>query len=126
MIDLRRYRHLVLTIYLLVLLGATLAPVPGTRHGPAGFDKLVHVGLFGGLAFLLYWYESERTWLGAVRAFALAVGAALLIEVLQALLPFRNADLIDFVAGLLGAALGVATAAVLRGGHGGREVSRGP
>jgi VanZ family protein len=37
-----------------------------------------------------------------------------LIEVLQALLPFRNADLIDFLAGLLGAILAVAAGAALR------------
>ena len=126
MIDLRRYRHLVLTVYLTVLFAATLAPVPRMGHAPSGSDKLVHVGLFGGLAFLLYWYESERTWAGAIRALGLATGAAVLIEVLQALLPFRDADMIDFLAGLLGAALGVAAAAVLRSDRGGREVSPGP
>jgi VanZ family protein len=114
-IDLYRHRHLLLTAYIVVLLGATLAPLPGSSYGPSGFDKLVHVGLFGGLAFLVYYYESEPTLRGAVRSFVLASGAAMMIEVLQAVLPFRNADLKDFIAGLLGAAFGVAGAAVLRG-----------
>jgi VanZ family protein len=113
-IDLYRYRHLLVTGYLLLLLAATLAPVPDVGDAPSGSDKLVHVGLFGGLAFLIYWFETEPTWAGAVRAFGWATGAALLIEVLQALLPFRNADLIDFLAGLLGAILAVAAGAALR------------
>jgi VanZ family protein len=125
-IDLRRYRHLVLTAYLVLLLAATLAPMPSISHAPSGFDKLAHVGLFAGLAFLLYWYESERTWRGAARAFGLALGAALLIEVLQALLPFRDADLDDSLAGLLGAVLGVAAAAVLRTDRAKRQASPGP
>ncbi len=119
MIDLYRHRHLLLSAYIVVLLGATLAPLPAGSYAPSGFDKLVHVGLFGGLAFLVYYYESEPTAWGAVRSFALASGTAIMIEVLQALLPVRNADLKDFVAGLLGAALGVAAAAALR-----RAVSR--
>jgi VanZ family protein len=114
-IDLYRHRHLLLGAYVVVLLGATLAPLPAGSYAPSGFDKLVHVGLFGGLAFLVYYYEGEPTLWGALRSFALASGAAIMIEVLQALLPFRNADFKDFVAGLLGAALGVAAAAVLRG-----------
>ncbi len=116
-IDLYRYRHLLVAAYVVVLLAATLAPVPHVGSAPSGFDKLVHVGLFGGLAFLVCWFESEPTWAGTVRALAWAAGAALMIEVLQGALPFRNADLIDFVAGLLGAVLGVAAASVLRAGR---------
>jgi VanZ family protein len=116
-IDLYRYRHLLVAAYVLLLLAATLAPVPDVGSAPSGLDKLVHVGLFGGLAFLIYWFESARTWMGAVRAIGWGTGAAFLIEVLQALLPFRNADLIDFLAGLLGAVLAVAAAAALRSGR---------
>lgn len=126
LIDLRRYRHLVLTVYLLVLLWATLAPVPSVNRAPVGFDKFAHVGLFGGLAFLIFWYESWSSWAGAARAFLLAVGAALLIEVLQAMLPFRDADLADLVAGALGAILGVAAAALLRSQRPSRRPGTGP
>lgn len=126
MIDLRRYRHLVLTVYLLLLLGSTLAPVPDSDLAPSGFDKIAHLGLFGGLAFLIFWYESQRSWAGAVRAFGLAVAAALLVELLQALVPFRDADLADLVAGGVGAALGVAAAALLSSERTERRASPGP
>jgi VanZ family protein len=125
-IDLRRYRHLVLTVYLLLLLVATLTPVPKTNLAPSGFDKIAHVGLFGGLALLIFWYETQQSWAGAMRAFGLATAAALLVELLQALVPFRDADFADLVAGAAGAAVGVAAAALLHSGRAGRQASPGP
>jgi len=100
--------------------------MPSVSRSPAGFDKFAHVGLFGGLAFLIFWYDSRQGWAGAVRTFLLAVGAALLIEVLQALLPFRDADLADLAAGALGAILGVAAGALLRRERPSRRPSPGP
>ena len=126
MIDLRRYRHLVVGGYLLMLLAATLAPIPKSNLAPSGSDKIAHVVLFGGLALLIFWYESQRSWVGAMRAFGLASAAALLVELLQALVPFRDADFADLLAGAAGAAVAVAAAALLHGGLTRRQASPGP
>jgi VanZ family protein len=108
------YRRILLASYVVVLLGVTLAPVPGTAYPPSGFDKLVHIVLFAGLAFLLHWnLHTGSTLTAAAGAIVLTMGVAALIEGVQGVLPFRNADEWDFVAGAAGAILGVACSAAL-------------
>jgi VanZ family protein len=116
LIDFGRYRHLLLVLYVAALLGATLTPVPGSVYPPSGFDKLVHVVLFAGLAFLISWnVRSENYAIGAVVSLVLTVVAAAMIEAVQGVLPFRDADGGDLLAGAVGAGLGIAMAGVLRG-----------
>jgi VanZ family protein len=113
--DLSAHRRLLLEAYVIALLAATLAPVPDVAYPPSGLDKPVHVVLFAGLAFLLHWYLSSRSSrTGVLVPFTLTLGAAALIEVVQGVLPFRNADEWDFVAGAAGAAVGVAGSYVVR------------
>ena len=114
MIDLSNIRRALLVAYIIALLAVTLAPVPGSVYPPSGFDKLVHVGLFGGLAFLIMWNFGSWRRITIVEALGLTVVAAILIEVLQGMLPFRNADAWDFVAGTVGALLGIVLAGAVR------------
>ena len=114
MIDLSNIRRALLVAYIVVLLAVTLAPVPGSVYPPSGFDKLVHVGLFGGLAFLIMWNLGSWRRVTIVEALGVTVVAAILIEVLQGMLPFRNADTRDFLAGTVGALLGIVLAGAAR------------
>ena len=47
MIDFSNIRRALLIAYIIALLAVTLAPVPGSMYPQSGFDKLVHVVLFG-------------------------------------------------------------------------------
>jgi VanZ family protein len=114
LIDLSNIRRTLLIAYIVGLLAVTLAPVPGSVYPPSGFDKLVHVGLFGGLAFLIMWNLNSWRRITVVEALSLTVVAAILIEVLQGMLPFRNADTWDLLAGTVGALLGVGLAGAAR------------
>ena len=83
-------------------------------------DKLLHAAVFGGLAVLLaravrfsvaYISTAKCLWLGALGSSL--VGA--LLEVCQAFVPYRSADVLDWVADSVGAALAVsALLALLR------------
>jgi VanZ family protein len=121
-----RYRRALLTAYAVALLGATLAPVPGSVYPPHGFDKLIHLALFAVLGVLLYWsLRAPSRPLLAARALGLSAITAGLIELLQGLVPFRDADLGDFAIGTLGALFGVAAAALSEGRRP-RAASRDP
>jgi VanZ family protein len=108
-----RYRRPALVAYLLIVAGVTLPPIPDLPYTPRQFDKLVHVVLFAGLAVVVYWNVAAPSWRRrALKALGLSAAVAGLTEVLQALLPFRDADLGDFAAGSLGLLLGLAAAAL--------------
>lgn len=95
---------------LLVLILALLppkVPMPTT-----GWDKSNHVLAFGTLAVLGLRGWRERTWL--VLAGLLVYGV--LIEYLQGLTPYRDADAIDVVADAVGMLLGLACHVGLRRG----------
>jgi len=113
LIDFSNIRRALLIAYIIALLAVTLAPVPGSVYPQSGLDKLVHVALFGGLAFLIMWNLGWRR-ITIVEALGLTVLAAILIEALQGVLPFRNADTWDFVAGTVGALLGIVLAGAAR------------
>jgi len=112
-------RRMLLAIYVMALLVITLAPLPAGGEFVEtipGLDKAIHVVLFGGLAFLLYWNAGLRRGQAAViKAIGLTVAAAALIEVMQSPLPYRSGDAWDFLAGAVGALLGGAVAALLGG-----------
>jgi hypothetical protein len=100
------YRHVVLACYVAGLLVLTLAPLPGTAYRLAsaqGFDKAVHTVLFGGFAAALYWSRLGGAAPGWWRVVGPSAGLAALVELLQAPLPYRTADVWDFVWGVLGA-----------------------
>jgi VanZ family protein len=100
------YRHAVLACYVAGLLTLTLAPLPQTAYRLAsaqGFDKAVHTTLFGGFAAVLYWSRLPGTAPGLWGVVGASAGLAALVELLQAPLPYRTADVWDFVWGVVGA-----------------------
>jgi VanZ family protein len=76
----------------------------------SGFDKIVHLFLFAGVSFLVYW--AQKTVGEPIPGMATVVASALaaFIEIVQSLLPYRSGDFWDFLAGVLGALLGAALA----------------
>lgn len=104
---LKRSNRILLAIYLVALLGLLMFPFGGLgfRILGIGFDKLMHVAMFAGLAALLRWnLSASRYTTFAVIVTASMVAAA--TEVAQGFVSYRSADLWDLVAGILGAALG--------------------
>lgn len=113
MIESKTFRRSVLAVYLVALLIATLSPLPSTSYDVVrGMDKLVHVILFGGLSIVLYWtgFSSMRMMVG-IGLVAVSIFAGV-IELLQGLLPYRSADRMDFLAGAVGALLGLVLALI--------------
>jgi VanZ family protein len=97
----------------ILVLGSLPMATPGAqRHS----DKLLHALGFGVFAWLTvravraHWPAAGRR--GALLAgFAASAGLGALLELWQALLPYRSAELLDFVADALGALLAVAVTA---------------
>jgi len=113
----RRARWLVAGQVALAVVGGSLVPSPLRRH-PAfsvvGPDKLLHLLGHAGLAATLAdalagegWSVSTRS----VAAVAVSMGAGYAVGVLQQFVPGREGERADFVAGVLGAVLGVTTLA---------------
>lgn len=105
------YARIALIAYVAILFALTLGPLPAMRQVYSVFpiaDKLVHMGLFAGLAVLLYW-NLGLIGRGGRLFWSVAVSAAVagLIEVLQEPLPYRSAEWLDFLAGTTGAAAAV-------------------
>lgn len=120
-----RLRRLALATYTALLLVATLAPVHAGALGPTGFDKLIHVVLFFGLGALVYlnlrFRPGTRGKSVLIVSVSVTVGVVTLIEALQGIIPYRDADAGDLVAGVVGAVLGVAASAWQQRALKGRE-----
>ena len=111
-------RHKVFLGYVLVMILAFLLPVPPTPLEEFDYiDKLVHFGIFLGFAVLFYIDRHWRAWWTFLISSAFAGG----IELVQASLPYREGDWLDFAAGAAGAGLGTVLALVI-----GRELYSGP
>jgi VanZ family protein len=97
-------RHKIFVVYVVAMLLAFLVPNPAaplaeSRH----VDKLVHFGIFLGFALLFY---GDRHW-SPWWTFLLSAAFAGAIELVQSTLPYRQGDWLDFVAGAIGAGVGV-------------------
>ncbi len=104
-------RTAVFTVYVMLVLAATLAPLSGDMYSAvSGLDKLVHVGLFAGVAFLLYWSQKSTGEPSPVSAVGPTTILAGLVEIFQAMLGYRSGDFWDFIAGALGAVIGAGSA----------------
>lgn len=87
------------------MFGSLMLSAPGTGGLiPTPWDKVAHVGFFGGLAVALGLGLGPR---GIPFAFLGAVTAGVVDEGYQVLLPTRSAGLDDLLADVLGAALAV-------------------
>jgi len=92
-------------------------PLPFLPRAIFTFDKLLHAGEYAGLAFLLALGLDRVTSCGPACAAAVAVALGsffgLTDELHQALVPGRSADLLDWAADTVGAAVGGILAAVV-------------
>jgi VanZ family protein len=96
-------RHRAFVCYVVVMVLAFLAPVPRTPLMDLNqLDKAVHFGIFLGFAMLFYVDRHWRVWWTFLVSVAFAGG----IELVQWILPYREGDWLDFVAGAVGAGLG--------------------
>ena len=97
------WRHKVFVGYVLAMILAFLLPVPSTPLEEFDYiDKLVHFGIFLGFALLFYIDRHWRAWW----TFLISSAFAGVIELVQASLPYRDGDWLDFAAGAAGAGLG--------------------
>jgi VanZ family protein len=102
--------HRLLLGYVVLMLLAFLLPLPTTPMAePEHSDKVVHFGIFLGFSLLFHTDRHWSWWWTFLVAIAFAGG----IELVQALLPYRDGDWLDFAAGAAGAGLGTILALVL-------------
>ncbi|MEP7228107.1 MAG: VanZ family protein [Gemmatimonadales bacterium] len=81
-----------------------LLPVPRSPLTESNqFDKVVHFGIF--LGFALLFYFDRRLSVGWTLLISVAFAAG--IELVQWVLPYRQGDWLDLIAGAAGAGLGV-------------------
>ena len=120
MIDLHSHRRSIFGSYLVLVVVLLLAPIAPELPYPevTWFDKLVHAVLFVGVAVLGFW---NRASVPAVTIFAVVLAGTL--ELVQGPLPYRHAELLDFIAGVVGGVGGVGLAVlfVRAGGQAGRR-----
>ncbi len=83
------------------MLLAFLTPTPDTGIEFSYIDKAVHFALFFGFTLMFYFDRHASL----VRIFQTSVILAAGIELVQWVLPFRQVELADFIAGAAGAAL---------------------
>ena len=107
----RLVRRTAFGAYLAWLLVLLLAPVaqrfPNNYY--TSFDKVLHLGLFLGLALLGYLNVPS---IMVVTAFAVVVAGG--TEILQGFTAYRSSELWDFVADLVGTGIGLVIAVGLR------------
>ena len=102
-----RHRRSVFAAYLVVVVVLLLAPITIELPSPelTWTDKVIHLFLFAGVGFLGFWNRPS--------ALAIAFFTAVLagtLELIQGPLPYRSAELLDFVAGAVGGVGGVGLA----------------
>jgi VanZ family protein len=114
------WRHKIFIGYAVVMALVFLLPVPATPLEESKYvDKFVHFGIFLTFAALFYIDRHWKVWWTFLISVAFAAG----IELAQWILPYRDADLLDFVAGAAGAGLG-AVLVRLRERQAGRVAAR--
>jgi VanZ family protein len=92
-------------LYVVMMVLVFLLPVPPSPVTESNqFDKVVHFGIFLGFALLFYFDRRLRVGWTLLTSFAFAAT----IELVQWVLPYREGDWLDFVAGAAGASLATA------------------
>jgi VanZ family protein len=110
---LRRHRRalgVIFALYWCAMFVATHIPLPQVDAAPQNTDKLVHLVMYAGFAFLFsLWLSARTSWSRKIMLVVLctSIGYAALDEILQMPLESRSAEVWDFVMDLLGAAMGL-------------------
>jgi VanZ family protein len=101
----RQWRHRLFIAYMVAMVLLFVTPVPQPELLESRYiDKVVHFGLFFGFALLFHTDRAANPgW-----TFLISTLFAALIELAQWLLPFRDVDWMDFIAGAAGAAAATA------------------
>lgn len=92
--------------------------MPGGSVPKMGNDKVLHLGAFAGLAFLVAWALPTRVGRAHIQAawtLGLIVGYAMIDELTQNFIPGRHCSLGDFIADSIGAVLGLSAYFIVRG-----------
>lgn len=100
----------VFALYWAAIFTVTHMEMPQVEAAPQNTDKLVHLVMYGGFAFLLAaWLTSRNVPRGKVLwiTLGMAVVYGALDELLQIPIESRSADVWDFVMDLCGAVLGL-------------------
>ncbi len=113
------YAAVILAVYWIVLFTATHLPGKVIRHGGMTVnDKVAHFAAYALLAFfavwVLPWALKAPRWYGGWVLVILAIYGAV-DEWLQQYVPNRQADLLDWLADVSGAAAGILVFYVVRG-----------
>lgn len=107
-----------LVVYWVAMFIGTHVPSPDLGDVPAGSDKVLHFGAYGGLAFLLGLRIALRTGrfrkLDAAIVFGITIVYSIIDELLQ-MIPVlrRTADFYDILADAVGSLCGLAALAVI-------------
>jgi VanZ family protein len=109
------WRHRLFIAYAVAMLLTFLTPTPDFGIEFGYIDKAVHFGLFLGFALMFHLDRRGSPWWTLLISAILAAG----VELVQWVLPFREVELGDFIAGAAGAALGAVLVLLKR-----RQVSR--
>jgi VanZ family protein len=96
-----QWRHRLFVVYAVAMLLVFLTPTPDIGVEFSYIDKAVHFGLFFGFALMFYLDRRANPWRTLLISAILAAG----VELVQWVLPFRDVELTDFLAGSAGAAL---------------------
>lgn len=104
-------RHRIFVGYVALMVLVFLAPVPSIPLAELPhLDKLVHFGIFLGFALFLHADRAPKVGWTLLTSFAFAA----VIELMQSVLPYREGDGWDFIAGAAGATMGVALMLVIQ------------
>jgi glycopeptide antibiotics resistance protein len=96
-----QWRHRLFVAYAVAMLLVFLTPTPDIGVEFSYIDKAVHVGLFFGFALMFYLDRRGSPWWTLLASAILSAA----VELVQWVLPFREVDFADFIAGAAGAAL---------------------
>lgn len=98
--------YLPLAVSMIAAMIILFTPASGVPSGFEHSDKIIHFALFAAIA-----YSSRVAAIGAKQTLALAVGFAILSEILQAVLPLgRSGSALDALFDVLGVAAGLLVA----------------
>ena len=123
-----KWLALVLSLYWLMIFALTHLPLRSVRIRQVRYlgslvldsrllDKVAHAGAFAGLAFLLTWLGRAagiRGWKLFAGVLGLAAAYGIFDETTQALVRDRTPDVLDWLADMVGAGLGIVGFVIVR------------